>query len=324
MAKLIKAEPIQVNARDIHKGFILHAGYSYKIIIHRHKATVEVIEAEDVLFRTNSALFLPFAIPKDDAQEGDSPMESQEDPMDEQVKVSGLAVIGGLFRYYQLCMDRGNAKHLLICGHTDTAGRESYEEGAELFENGEYSQAAIAFRKAYEIKPSWKILYNIAQCETAAGQYGRALEDFKTFLAQGADEIELKRRNEVEAELDRLRKLVGFVEIKAPDGAKVVINGEERGTCPLAGKLMVAASVVHKLKIVYDAEELLNRNIQVGGTQSITIEANDESDDSRANESSDTSIKTELVPENELASPSTSRRSPLKIAGIITAGVAAH
>ncbi|MBN2716988.1 MAG: tetratricopeptide repeat protein [Deltaproteobacteria bacterium] len=205
------------------------------------------------------------------------------------------------------------------------AGTESaqsaFEEGAALFEHREYSKAAAAFRKAYKIKPSWKILYNIAQCETAAGQYGRALEDFETFLAQGADEITLKRRNEVEAELDRLRKLVGFVEIKAPEGAIVFINGEERGTCPLPGKLMVAASVVHELKIVDGGEELLNRNIQVGGTQFITIEANGESDDETVRNSSDTPAETEHMPENALVSTPATQHNPLKIAGIITASV---
>lgn len=186
----------------------------------------------------------------------------------------------------------------------------AFQEGTDLFEAGEYSQAAVAFRKAYKSKPTWKILYNIGQCEAASGQYGRALEDFETFLALGADEVDQKRREEVESELDRLRKLVGLVEIDAPEGATVFLNDEERGTAPLPGKLMVTASIVHKLRVEREGQPLLERDIQVGGTQTISIEVNEDDPDT---------AKTETAPSPELAPAS--KRNPLKVTGIVMAGV---
>jgi Flp pilus assembly protein TadD len=52
-------------------------------------------------------------------------------------------------------------------GAADDAKR-AYEEGVSHFESGRFPEAADAFRKAYELKPIWKLLYNIGQSEAAA------------------------------------------------------------------------------------------------------------------------------------------------------------
>ncbi|MBN2530773.1 MAG: hypothetical protein JXR76_30580 [Deltaproteobacteria bacterium] len=42
----------------------------------------------------------------------------------------------------------------------------------QLFENEQYPEASAKFRKAYELKPSWKILVSIGQCEATAKNRG--------------------------------------------------------------------------------------------------------------------------------------------------------
>ena len=151
--------------------------------------------------------------------------------------------------------------------------RAAYQEGTVWFEKGEFLKAAAAFHQAYGLNPHWKVLYNIGQCEAAAKHYGRAMEAFEKYLTEGGDDILLERRREVESELDRLQRLVGYVEITAPSGAVIIIDDAERGTAPLPGRLMIAASVVHRLKIVHEGQEILNRDIQVNGRQSIPVDA---------------------------------------------------
>ncbi|MBN2715212.1 MAG: hypothetical protein JXX14_05110 [Deltaproteobacteria bacterium] len=211
--------------------------------------------------------------------------------------------------------------HLIIIASTwlatpalanSTDARKVFMDGTALFEQNDYIKAAEKFRHAYELEPSWKIFYNIAQCEAAAKQYGRAMESFEKFLALGGDEITNERQEEVEAELDRLRRLVGFVEILAPKGSTVFIDNQARGTTPLPGKLMVAASVVHQLRIEQDGRELLSRKLEVSGTQAITVDVNNTQ--SVRSEPDHNTLETETQPKS-------ASRHPLKTAGIITSGI---
>jgi len=149
----------------------------------------------------------------------------------------------------------------------DAAARAkaAFEEGKELFEAGEYARAADAFRRADAIRPNWKLLYNIGQCEAAAKRFGLALDAFERYLVQGGDEIDRERQGEVREELVRLRDMVGFVRISAPEGAMVLVDGVERGLAPLDRDLPVAASVGHTAEAVVDGETVARRVFQVSG-----------------------------------------------------------
>jgi len=148
---------------------------------------------------------------------------------------------------------------------------EAYARGVAHFEKREYREAADAFREAYTLKPTWKVLYNVGQAEAAAKRYGLALEAFEAYLAQGGDDVPDVRREELLEELERLRKMVGTVEITAPDGAQVFVDGVARGAAPLLGKLPVSASVEHRAWVVVDGERSPERAFKVMGSDSISI-----------------------------------------------------
>ena len=107
-------------------------------------------------------------------------------------------------------------------------------KGRDLFEQGNYVEAAGSFRKAYELKPNWKILYNIGQCEASAKRHGLALTAFEEYFSRGGDDIPPERKDEVLAEISRLKLIVGMLEIFAPDGAEIAIDNVIRGTAPLS------------------------------------------------------------------------------------------
>jgi hypothetical protein len=152
----------------------------------------------------------------------------------------------------------------------------AFDEGRTLFEKGNYRAAADAFRRANAIKPSWKILYNIGQSEAAAKRHGLALEAFEKYLAKGGDDVESTRRAEVATEIERLRTIVGTLEIKVPAGALVMVDGLERGTTPLPGRLRVAAGVEHECVIEKEDVVLVSRTVSVGGLENLVIVADEE------------------------------------------------
>ena len=46
--------------------------------------------------------------------------------------------------------------------------RKLFHIGTTRFQEARYVEAAEAFREAYELKPNWKLLYNLAQSEAAS------------------------------------------------------------------------------------------------------------------------------------------------------------
>ena len=133
--------------------------------------------------------------------------------------------------------------------------RSQFKKGTIHFKNEEYAEAADAFRDAYKLRPNWKVLYNIAQSEAAAKRHGRALTAFERYLALGGDDVVETRREEVEKEIERLKKMVGYVAVEAPEGATIVIDGVEYGVAPIVGGIPVAGSVVHIVEVMMPSGE---------------------------------------------------------------------
>lgn len=149
---------------------------------------------------------------------------------------------------------------------------ESFTRGLDYYDKGNFAQAAEAFREANRYLYNWKILYNIGQSEAAARRYGMALEAFEEYLAKSGDEISLERRDEVMAEVTRLRQIVGMLEIRAPIGARVQVDSVDRGTAPLTGPVLVSSGVVHDVRVVLEGVVLFQKQIKLTGGQEKTID----------------------------------------------------
>ncbi len=147
-----------------------------------------------------------------------------------------------------------------------------FTEGKRLFKAEEFSGAADCFRRANELNPNWKLQYNIGQSEAAARRYGLSLEAFELYLAQGGDEVEAERQSQVLAEIARLRELVGFLRVEAPKGARVSVDGVERGTSPIHRELPVAASVSHLVTATQVGQSFSEETIQVSGGREVSVE----------------------------------------------------
>jgi hypothetical protein len=166
---------------------------------------------------------------------------------------------------------------VLLCAgaaHADTEdeARAAFKQGVKHYEAGRIEAALEAFRKADELQPSWKIQFNIGQCEAALKHYGRAIEAFEAYMAGAGDEISVQRRDKVIAELDRLRKLTGMLSVEGPDGVTVIVDGFERGTTPLSGRLRVVAGVDHQLVGKRGDTVVARKTVKVGGGETLAVD----------------------------------------------------
>jgi len=149
--------------------------------------------------------------------------------------------------------------------------RDLFNEGVVHFDAGRYDDAVTAFRSAYKLNPSWKLLYNIGQCEAALKHYGLAIDAFERYLSEGGDEVPIERRDEVLEELERLRKMVGAVMFEGPDGVTVVVDGFERGVTPIPAGVLVSAGVPHRFELERDGEMVFERTLKVRGGVTVTV-----------------------------------------------------
>jgi hypothetical protein len=149
----------------------------------------------------------------------------------------------------------------------------AFKEGVSLYGQEKYEQAADAFRRANELRFNWKILYNIGQSESSAKRFGEALLAFEEYMVRGGDDIYITRRDEVIEEIQRLKLLVGYLEIEAPNGAMVYVDGKEKGGAPLAGPVPISAAIAHKVRVVLNHRPVIERNVRVSGGQTLTLRA---------------------------------------------------
>jgi hypothetical protein len=163
-----------------------------------------------------------------------------------------------------------------ICAAADAAdpedqARAHFDRGIELYEQGRFDQAAVAFERAYELKPSFRILFNIGQVENELGHFAAALDAYTRYLAEGGEQIPDERMHKVEVDIERLKTLVGTIVVRgAPDGAIVLIDNEERGQVPLSDPIPVDLGR-HEVSLERGSERLLTRVVKVAGGEEVVL-----------------------------------------------------
>lgn len=126
--------------------------------------------------------------------------------------------------------------------------RVHYERGVQLYNEANYDVAQFEFERAYELAPSYKILYNLAHLQRQQNNYAAALQTFQRYLRDGDANIPADRRQEVTAEIETLKSRVASIAIQVSEpGADISIDDAPicsgtRSTC--VGKSPLPAPVL--------------------------------------------------------------------------------
>lgn len=198
---------------------------------------------------------------------------------------------------------------------SEMEARRVYGEATEAFDRGDFNDALVSFRHAQKLKPSWKIYFNIGQCEAALKNYGRALEAFEQYISNGGDEIPPNRQKEVVGEIHNLSNKVGAIVVEAPTGAQVTVDGFDRGTAPISGRIRLAVGTDHEVRAQW-GDSVQIKTVKVGFNEELTVSFSEE--DVISNTSTDKSGKKDRLPSDATLSHSKSKR---KMLGIVLLGV---
>ena len=155
---------------------------------------------------------------------------------------------------------------------TAAEARERYKRGLQLSKEENYEAALVEMQRAYELSPTYKILYNLGLIHVHLGDYAAGLDAYKRYLAEGGKAIPMARQVEVQKEIDRLRGRVAEAEIhvNVPD-AEVMVDDETVGKSPLSAPVIVNSG---KRKFSASKKGLVSasRVVQVAGNDHLTLD----------------------------------------------------
>jgi hypothetical protein len=129
---------------------------------------------------------------------------------------------------------------------TTAMARARFKEGVEYYDKGQFELARAAFLQAYALKKHPAVLLNLAWSCLKSGHALEAERYFRQFLSEGK-EITDKQRADANDGLNQTHAKLGRIEVSAPTGTEVTIDGERAGTAPISDIIPVEAGA-HTVK----------------------------------------------------------------------------
>jgi tetratricopeptide (TPR) repeat protein len=149
--------------------------------------------------------------------------------------------------------------------------RERFQRGVVLYREGSFDAALAEFRRAYEIAPNYRILFNLAQVQVERHDWVAALHAYAEYLQRGGDEIEVERKAQVERDMQSLRARVADLLVKSDvDGAQLSIDNIEVATLPLTAAVLVNSGV-HQITVLKPGYSSASRTITIAGGQPLDV-----------------------------------------------------
>ncbi|WP_394837569.1 PEGA domain-containing protein [Pendulispora rubella] len=146
-----------------------------------------------------------------------------------------------------------------------------FKRGLELYDEQDFQNALIEFRRAYELQPTYKILYNLGQVCFQLTEYACALRNFEKYLKEGGPNVASDRRTEVERDIAKLQTRIGRIEIvTSVPGVDITIDDTYIGKTPLDASVPVGAGR-RKITATKEGRAPLTRIVEVAGTESTRV-----------------------------------------------------
>ncbi|MFO0613545.1 MAG: PEGA domain-containing protein [Polyangiaceae bacterium] len=153
---------------------------------------------------------------------------------------------------------------------------EHFKRGVAFYKDADFTAALVEFKRAYEIAPSYRVLYNLGQTSRELRDYATALTSFDQYLTEsaadpGLDEKERGKREKAEAYVKELRPKVAIVTIEVNvAGAEVLVDDIPIGESPLKKPVFMNAGR-RKVTVSKSGFNPNQRFVDVGGTDEKTV-----------------------------------------------------
>lgn len=129
----------------------------------------------------------------------------------------------------------------------DSEAAAHYELASGLVAQNRFADAAVEFRRAYDLSPRYEVLYNIAQSYIRLGRSVEAVETLHAYIREGGAKIPRVQRMNVEADIVEQQRYIGEIDAHiVPEAASLRVDGREAGPGLIridAGKHTLSASL---------------------------------------------------------------------------------
>ncbi len=147
-----------------------------------------------------------------------------------------------------------------------------FKRGVAFFKEANFQAALTQFRGAYELMPSYEVLFNLALCERRLFFYGRAMRTLTQYLMEGGARIPPDRRDAVAREVEGIRALTSPVAVIVEGGpATVLVDEEPVGQTPLSELLLLGIGK-HKVRAEREGCSPDERVIEVRSGQAQSVQ----------------------------------------------------
>jgi tetratricopeptide (TPR) repeat protein len=146
-----------------------------------------------------------------------------------------------------------------------------YARGIELADQGLYEAALEQFNAAYAASPNFAVLYNIGEAQMALGRPLEAIEALTKYLRDGADQVPLSRREQVQAQIGLLEARLAELTVNTNrQGAAIRVDGRDVGRTPLFQPIRLAAGA-HTVTASLPNGEQITRDVPLKESERQTV-----------------------------------------------------
>ncbi len=142
---------------------------------------------------------------------------------------------------------------------TVKAARARFNEGVEFFDKGQFENARASFLQAYALRKHPAVLLNLAQSSLRSGHSLEAAKYFQQYLHDSSG-LTAAQRSDAEKGLTEARTKLGRLDISAPVGEEIFVDGDHVGTAPLSSSVDVEPGS-HTVKANTDSKAI---NVGIG------------------------------------------------------------
>lgn len=147
-----------------------------------------------------------------------------------------------------------------------------FQRAVDMYREGGYEGALAEFRKAYQISPSYRVLYNIAQAQYALHDFVGAHKSLMQYVNEGGSEISTERRLQVDDMFAKLGERIGRIQVTTNvSGADIRIDDVSVGTSPIAEPIPVNVGT-RKVSAFKAGSPEMFRVVTVAGKENLKIE----------------------------------------------------
>jgi tetratricopeptide (TPR) repeat protein len=119
--------------------------------------------------------------------------------------------------------------------------RQHYATGLAMIQQGDYPKALQEFNTAYDTRPYFAVLYNIAQTLIALDRPLEAATTLSRYLKEGQDRVSTERIAYVKDQIALLESFLGVLYVSTePPGARITVDGRAIGRTPLGEPVRLA------------------------------------------------------------------------------------